>query len=189
MSDVRGPSPGTSAEDRLRAIAERRDRAAFAALFEQYAGRITAWLMRTGAAPDVAQDLAQETMVAVWRKAASFDPARASASAWIFAIARNRRIDRIRKERRSESASYYDDIDAEEPELPDAALSAAERTGRVREALEALGEEQRQVVRLSFFEERPHAEIAELLALPLGTVKSRIRLAMKRLRDILGDLE
>lgn len=185
MSDVEEPS----AEERLRAIAERRDRAAFVALFEQYAGRIKAWLMRTGSAPDVAEDLAQETMVAVWRKATHYDPARATASAWIFAIARNQRIDRIRKDRRVDRASYYEDIDAEEPERPDGVLAATERAELVRGALAALGEEQRRVVQLSFFEERPHAEIAELLALPLGTVKSRIRLAMKRLRDALGDLE
>jgi len=176
------------AAELIRAIAERRDKPAFVALFEGYAGRIKAWLMRTGASADIAEDVAQETMIAVWRKAESFDPGRATASAWIFTIARNQRIDRLRRDRSAAQKAIYEELDADDPERPDDIVSAAERAGRVREALGSLPEDQARVVRLSFFEERPHSEIAELLDLPLGTVKSRLRLAMKRLRETLGEL-
>ena len=165
------------------------DRVAFASLFEFYAPRIKAMLMRLGAAADTAEDLAQETLLMVWRKAAYFDPARASASAWIFTIARNLRIDRLRGDNRAKLYAPYEMVEPEGPENPDSALSAAERDARVRSALKELSQEQVRVVQLSFFEGRAHGDIAALLDLPLGTVKSRVRLAMTRLRNLLGDLQ
>jgi RNA polymerase sigma-70 factor (ECF subfamily) len=180
---------GNNAADWIRAIAESRDRAAFASLFEFYAPRIKAMLTRLGAAADAAEDLAQETLLTVWRKAAYFDPARASASAWIFTIARNLRIDRLRGENRAKLYAPYDMVEPEGPQIPDSALSAAERDARVRAALKELSQEQVRVVQLSFFEGRAHGDIAALLDLPLGTVKSRVRLAMARLRNLLGDLQ
>jgi RNA polymerase sigma-70 factor, ECF subfamily len=180
---------GNDAADWIRAIAEKADRAAFAALFEFYAPRIKAMLMRLGAAADAADDLAQETLLTVWRKAAYFDPARASASAWIFTIARNLRIDRLRGDNRAKLYALYEMVEPEGPENPDSALNAAERDQRVRAALKELSQEQVSVVQLSFFEGRAHGDIAALLNLPLGTVKSRVRLAMARLRNLLGDLQ
>lgn len=170
------------------AIASRQDRTAFAALFEFYAPRVKAMLMRQGAAPDAAEDLAQETLVTVWRKSAYFDPARASASAWIFTIARNLRVDRLRNDNRARIYAASETIEGEEPERPDGVLDTAQRQERVRAALGQLPAEQVQVLKLSFFEDRAHAHIAAQLDLPLGTVKSRLRLAMNRLRNLLGDL-
>ena len=185
----RPPKPGPNPSDLIVAIARHEDKAAFAALFELYAGRIKAWLMSTGTSGERAEDLAQETMLTIWRKAASYDPARANASAWIFAIARNARIDRFRRDRRAEQLpDIYELIEPGEPDKPDDMLDTAEREQRVRLAITDLSEDQLSVVRLSFFEGRPHGEIADLLDLPLGTVKSRLRLAMKRLRTLLGDL-
>ena len=183
------PAAGNNAAEWIRAIAESRDRAAFASLFEFYAPRIKAMLMRLGAAADAAEDFAQETLLTVWRKAASFDPARASASAWIFTIARNLRVDRLPGDNRAKLYAPYDLVEPEAPENPDTALNAAERDARVRAALKELSQEQVRVVQLSFFEGRAHGDIAELLNLPLGTVKSRVRLAMARLRNLLGDLQ
>jgi RNA polymerase sigma-70 factor (ECF subfamily) len=180
---------GNNAADWIRAIAEKEDRAAFASLFEFYAPRIKAMLMRLGAAADAAEDLAQEALLTVWRKAAYFDPARASASAWIYTIARNLRIDRLRGDNRAKLYAPYDMVEPEGPENPDSALNAAERDARVRSALKELSQEQVRVVQLSFFEGRAHGDIAALLNLPLGTVKSRVRLAMARLRNLLGDLQ
>jgi RNA polymerase sigma-70 factor (ECF subfamily) len=180
---------GNNAADWIRAIAEKEDRAAFASLFEFYALRIKAMLMRLGAAADAAEDLAQEALLTVWRKAAYFDPARASASAWIYTIARNLRIDRLRGDNRAKLYAPYDVVEPEGPENPDSALNAAERDARVRSALKELSQEQVRVVQLSFFEGRAHGDIAALLNLPLGTVKSRVRLAMARLRNLLGDLQ
>ncbi|MDX2222929.1 MAG: sigma-70 family RNA polymerase sigma factor [Rhodospirillaceae bacterium] len=173
----------------VKAVATARDRDAFARLFDHYAPRLKSFLMRQGADDTQAEDIAQETMLAVWRKAAMFDPAKASAGTWIFTIARNLRIDAIRKARRPE----FDPDDpafVPDPERPaDEAMDAEQMGRKVRAALAELPEEQAAVVRLSFFEDKPHAEIAEQLALPLGTVKSRLRLAMRRIKSFLGDNE
>jgi RNA polymerase sigma-70 factor (ECF subfamily) len=187
MSEPASPAPPASFGDQIAAIAARADRSAFAALFNHFAPRVKSYLLRLGAAPQQAEELAQETLLTVWRRAASFDPAKAAASTWIFTIARNLRIDAIRRERRADLAE--DPADAPDPEpAPDAALAAVQSGGRIREALAKLPAEQAEVIRLSFFSDKPHSEIAEQLKLPLGTVKSRVRLAMGRLRELLGDL-
>jgi RNA polymerase sigma-70 factor (ECF subfamily) len=169
------------------AIAVCGDRAAFAALFGFYAPRVKTMLMRMGVGAEVAEDLAQDTLLAVWRKAAQYDPARAAASAWVYTIARNLRIDRLRRDNRAKLFALYETIEPEEPERPDGSLDTAEGEARVRAALGELPEEQVRVVQLSFFEGRAHGDIAKLLGLPLGTVKSRLRLAMNRLRNLLGE--
>jgi RNA polymerase sigma-70 factor, ECF subfamily len=171
----------------IRAIALRGDRAAFAALFAFYAPRIKAVLIRSGATAEAAEDLAQETMLAVWRKAGLYDPARAGASAWIYTIARNLRIDRLRQDKRAKLVAVYETIESEAPDRPDDLLDSSEREERVRTALRELPQEQVRVVQLSFVEGRAHGDIAKLLNLPLGTVKSRLRLAMNRLRNLLGE--
>ena len=172
----------------IEAVARRRDRDAFVALFDYYAPRIKGFLMRSGLAAGHADDLAQDALLAVWQKAAQFDRSRASASAWIFTIARNLRIDGLRRDKRA-AAHVFDDADLPDaPAQPSEELETSERASRVRAALKNLSKEQVRVVELSFFEGKAHAEIAEQLSLPLGTVKSRVRLAMNRLRELLGDL-
>jgi RNA polymerase sigma-70 factor, ECF subfamily len=178
-----------SPADWIAAIAQQQDRAAFASLFEFYAPRIKTMLTRLGAAADTAEDVAQETLLTVWRKASYFDPARASASAWIYTIARNLRIDRLRDDKRAKLYAPYEMVEPEAPVGPDSALNATERDERVHAALKQLSAEQVRVLQLSFFEGRAHGDIAALLDLPLGTVKSRVRLAMTRLRQLLGDLQ
>lgn len=169
------------------AVAARQDRAAFSALFEHFAPRVKSYLTRSGASAESAEELAQETLLAVWRKASFFDPARGSASTWIFTIARNLRSDALRRERHPEALAR--ELDEPSPPRPaDAVLAAAERELRVREAMKSLSPEQAAVVRLSFYDEKAHAAIASELDLPLGTVKSRLRLAMNRMRSLLGEL-
>ena len=165
-------------------IAAAADRSAFAELFQHFAPRVKSYALRLGAAGPAAEELAQETLLAVWRKAAQFDPSRASASTWIFTIARNLRIDALRRERPLPAP----EDDADPAPLADQLLAGAEEDGRVRKALKSLPPEQLQVIELSFFTETPHSAIAERLGLPLGTVKSRLRLAMARLRTLLEDL-
>ena len=172
----------------IEAVAARQDRAAFAALFDHFAPRIKAFLMRGNTPAAAAEELAQEALLTVWRKASQFDRQRAGASSWIFAIARNLRIDSARREMRGKVLDLEANEDAEPPAPPDAELLASEREQRVRAALVHLTDEQLRVVRLSFFDGKAHGDIAAELELPLGTVKSRIRLAMNRLRDVLGDL-
>lgn len=167
-------------------IAERRDRDAFVGLFNHFAPRVKSYLMRLGAAPETAEELAQETLLTVWRRAASFDPAKAAASTWIFTIARNLRIDLSRRDRREAPAEDPSDFVAG-PAGPDEALSALEDEARVAAAVSSLPREQAQVIALAFYGDKPHSEIACELGLPLGTVKSRLRLAMARLRNALQE--
>jgi len=172
----------------IRAIAQRQDRAAFADLFAYFAPRVKAWMVRAGSSPTAAEELAQEAMLAVWQKARLFDPTRAGVSTWIFTIARNLRIDALRRERHP---SELMPDPAEEPESPmqaDRVLAMAQQETRIRSALILLPPEQAEVIRKAFFEDKVHAEIEKELGIPLGTVKSRLRLALNRLRAVLGDL-
>ncbi|MGE3930356.1 MAG: sigma-70 family RNA polymerase sigma factor [Hyphomonadaceae bacterium] len=168
-------------EDLLRRIASG-DRDAFGRLFQGYAGRIKAYLMRLGAPAAVAEDLAQDAMVSVWRRAASFDPSRAKASTWLFVIARNCWIDKLRREKVELAYKVNLDAPQDSSEAPDENVVRLEAQEKIGAALATLPVEQREVVRLSFFEDKPHAEIAATLRLPLGTVKSRLRLALMKLR-------
>ena len=143
--------------------------------------------MRMGTPAELAEELAQETLLTVWRKAAYFDAARASASAWIFAVARNLRIDIARRDQRAKRHAVYDLVEPDAPEQPDRALDDRERDQRVRAALGHLPPPQTRVLELSFFEGLAHMEIAHRLEIPLGTVKSRLRLAMARLREALDE--
>lgn len=169
-------------------IATHQDREAFARLFNHYAPRLKGFLMKRGETPEAAEDLAQETLVRMWRRAGSFDPARADAAAWLFAIARNLKIDTFRRDRRAELGTDDFLLRPEDPPQPEALLLGSECRDRVQRAMHALPEEQLDLVRLSFFEGRSHGEISDLTGVPLGTVKSRLRLAFGRLREKLGDL-
>lgn len=170
----------------LQRIARSRDRSAFEVLYQRYAGKIKGAMIRAGAMVDEADETAQEAMLAVWRRAETFDPARAPASAWIFTIARNRRIDMIRRNARREP-DPDDPLFHPDPAPPaDAELAIADRDRTLREALAELSDAQREAVRLAFFEGLSHPQIAEATGAPLGTVKSRLRLAVERLRAALG---
>lgn len=171
----------------IRRIAEDRDKSAFRALYERYAGRIKGVMIKGGAPNFEADEAAQEAMLAIWRKAETFDPARAPASAWIFAIARNRRIDMIRRQSRP-APDPNDPLYAPDPPTPaEAEVAAADRDARVREAVQDLNAEQRTAVHLAFFEGLSHPEVAKRMGSPVGTVKSRLRLAAERLKGALGD--
>lgn len=170
----------------INAVARYQDRKAFALLFSYFAPRVKSFLMRSGLADSIAEEVTQEVMLALWRKASYFDPGRAGASTWVFTIARNQRVDRLRRTR-----SLLSDRVADPSQEPAAPLSGediaitTEREEEIQRALGTLSSEQATIVRLSYFADKPHAEIARELAIPLGTVKSRIRLALNRLRVVL----
>lgn len=166
--------------DWIVAVAAERDCDCFIALFNQFAPRVKSHLLRHGTAEQTAEELAQETLLAVWRKANQFDPGRASAGAWIYTIARNLRVDVLRQERHFDDGRIAEPA-AEQP-TPEQELKSAQGVARVRAAIDTLPAEQAEVLRLSFFEDLTHPEIAANLGLPLGTVKSRIRLATAHLR-------
>ncbi|MGO4452176.1 sigma-70 family RNA polymerase sigma factor [Phyllobacterium sp. TAF24] len=165
-------------------IAAHGDKVAFAEIFAYFAPRIKGFFMRGGMAPGQAEELAQETMLTVWRKAQLFDSTKASASTWIFTIARNLRVDAIRRERYP-AAHLMDEPEFESSPSDD--LLRVESEERVRRAMRELSSDQMNVIQLHYFDDKPHSEIARALDLPLGTVKSRLRLAMQHLRNLLGE--
>lgn len=164
----------------LQAIRDQQDQAAFAALFRHFAPRVKAFLMRSGMTASFAEECTQEVMATVWRKAHMFDGTKASVSTWIFTIARNRKIDMIRKTRRPEPEDLPWGPDAE----PDAAemMMMAQDSEELGRALASLPEKQRGLIERAYFGDLTHSEIAAETGLPLGTIKSRIRLALDRLR-------
>ena len=157
-----------------------KDTSAFEELFNHFAPRVKAFLMKSGADPQMAEECSQEVMATVWRKAHLFDPSRASASTWIFTIARNKKIDAIRKQNRPEPEQLYPDQDYEPDQ--ESVVELQQETERLTSALEELPEKQRVLVEKAYLGELSHSEIAEITGLPLGTIKSRIRLALEKLR-------
>lgn len=166
-------------------VAQSRDRTAFAALFDHFAPRINAYLQRLGLDRGAAEDLTQEVMVVLWHKAALFDPEKSSLSTWLFRVARNRRIDAVRRDR-SHLIDADDPIfEPAAPVAPDIGMDSERRGRRIRVAMEALPPEQLELIRQAYFLGLTHSQIAEASGVPLGTVKSRIRLAFARLRRAL----
>jgi RNA polymerase sigma-70 factor, ECF subfamily len=172
----------------LQRIAVDRDRAAFGELFDHFAPRVKSFMMRKGASGEQAEDLVQETMIAVWTKAALYASDRGSASTWIFTIARNLRIDKLRREMAVQFTDI-EDFDAPSDDVSiDDALGRFEEDGLVAKALADIPQEQRQLLIMSYVDDIPQSEIAAKLGIPLGTVKSRMRLAYRRLRKALENL-
>jgi RNA polymerase sigma-70 factor (ECF subfamily) len=187
IADTAPVAAGQEAADWLRAIAIERDRDAFKRLYVQFAPRVKSYMVRQGADAASADDLAQETMVQVWRKAEQYDPGKAAPAAWIFRVARNLQIDRLRRRKFHEveltaEAERTEDGAAEHEraiESPDA--------DKLRGLVATLAADQMDVIRLAFFEGLTHSEIGIRLSIPLGTVKSRLRLAFGKLRSAMGE--
>jgi RNA polymerase sigma-70 factor (ECF subfamily) len=174
--------------DLMRRVAERAEPAAFRELYQTYGPRVKAYMMRCGADAATAEDLVQDTLLTVWRKAALYASDRGSVGTWVFTIARNLRIDGLRRELLSQQLPEERLIEASADLPADEIVYAKERQMRVWAMLAELPDEQRAVLTLSFVDGLPHSAIAERLGIPLGTVKSRIRLACQRIRQSLGDL-
>ncbi len=183
VTNASSPSPETARTEwvwHMRRIHEAQDQTAFAELFEHFGPRIKAFLMKSGANEALAEDCAQDVMVTLWNKAHLFDPARASVATWVFTIARNRRIDALRKERRPEPEDLPWGPEAE-PDQADI-MTLQQESDRLGQAMKALPEKQRDLIEKAYFGDLSHSEIATETGLPLGTIKSRIRLALERLR-------
>ena len=188
--ELRSPSDPIGAHHAalIHRVSENGDKSAFADLYTYYAPRLKTYLRRLGSSDAAAEEVVQDVMLQVWRKAALFDPNRAAVTTWIFTIARNKRIDALRRERRPElevgdpGSAIFDAPPAER------ALELASDSERLQDALQTLPEPQATVISMSFLEDKTHNMIADELDIPLGTVKSRLRLAFRRLRIVLGDV-
>ena len=185
MDGKSGTPPEPSMSELLAKIGQTRDVEQFEVLFRHFAPRVRAYMARTGSQTS-AEELMQETMISVWNKAAMYDPSKGAASTWIFSIARNLRIDAYRREKHPE-------FDPEDPAFQPAPEPAADKqleseqsASLIRDALTTLPPDQAEVLRLAFFEDNSQSAIASALNLPLGTVKSRMRLAFAKLRTVLG---
>ena len=202
MLNVKSPKSKQSADEKtdrehklhlgrqLVAVGSHRDRQAFTEVYDYYAGRVKSFLLGKGMNEDTAEELMQEIMLIVWRRAESYDPSKAAASTWIFTIARNRRIDYLRGNSRIEVELDDELLESETPERDQAQLVLdAQNAKRLEQAIEALPIEQRQVLHLSYFRGKSHGAIAAWLDLPVGTVKSRIRLATQSVRAQLIDTD
>lgn len=173
----------------LDAIVKHRSSAAFAALFAHFAPKLKAYYRKGGLEAALAEDLAQETMLSVWRHAARFSPEVGSPSTWIYTIARNLLIDHARRQKVRRGDLTDPTLQPPPIEIADDLVDAGQRYRSLRAGLQKLPEEQAAILRMAFFEHKAHSEIALATGLPLGTVKSRIRLAMQRLRNDLGEPE
>ena len=167
--------------DHLKRIQTDQDQQAFAELFGYFAPRVKAFLMKSGAAPGMAEDCTQEVMATLWHKAHLFDPSRASVSTWIFTIARNKNIDALRKQRRPEPEELTWGPEAE-PEASDIIVMQQE-SEQLSQAMQALPGQQRELIEKAYFGDLSHGQIAAETGLPLGTIKSRLRLALSKLRQ------
>ncbi|MCT8161874.1 sigma-70 family RNA polymerase sigma factor [Pseudoruegeria sp. SHC-113] len=168
------------------AVRDKRDRAAFGCLFDFYAPRLKAMVLRSGISGNHAEDIVQDVLLTVWNKAAQFDPQRAGVSGWIYQIARNRQIDMARKYNRP----VPEELKTEDRSEDDAGqvLALEQETEKLKRALQALPPEQREMVEKAYLGELTHTDIRDVTGLPLGTIKSRIRLGLDRLRNELKDL-
>jgi RNA polymerase sigma factor (sigma-70 family) len=165
----------------LTAIAEHKDHVAFSQLFDRFASRIEAYLRRLGAEAALAEDLTQEVMLVLWQRAESYDPARATASTWIYTIARNRFIDSLRRRPNTVVADVeVIGVPADDDTEQSFYLTQLERL--LRRAMAALPREQNQLIEQGYFRDKSQSDLADEFNLPLGTVKSRQRLALGRLR-------
>jgi len=168
----------------LELIKTNKSETAFARLFYHFAPRVKAFLIKSGADVGLAEECAQEVMVTVWNKAHLFDPSRASASTWIFTIARNKKIDALRKQLRPtpDDLGWGPEHEPDQEEM----VGLQQETEKLGQAIANLPDKQRVLVERAYFEEMSHNEIAEATGLPLGTIKSRIRLALERLRHAMN---
>jgi RNA polymerase sigma factor (sigma-70 family) len=169
------------------AVAENRDQTAFCELFDFFAPRLKSFLMRQNVSAVEAEEVVQEVMVILWQKAALYDPRKSSLSTWLFRIARNRRIDAARRRRNGELDVHEPLLLPAAPPAPDDLVESDDRERIVRVALEKLPQEQMTLIRMAFFFGQSHSQISTATGLPLGTVKSRIRLAFGKLRTLLED--
>jgi RNA polymerase sigma-70 factor (ECF subfamily) len=179
------------ADEELMVLVQRGDAEALEVLYDRHGSPAYSLAYRVMGERQAAEDVTQEAFLSVWRTSASYDAARGSVRSWLLQIVRNRAIDALRRSTVRGGRLDYDDdglLEAQEaPEQTDAEASRRERAAHVRGALKDLPRDQAQVLGLAYFAGFTHSEIAELLKMPLGTVKGRMRLGLQKVRSNLGE--
>jgi len=168
----------------LKDIGENQDKSAFSSIFKYFAPRLKSFFIKLGCSDSQAEEIIQEVMIAVWTKSSTYDRAKSSVSTWIYTIAKNKRIDKIRKEKRHNTVESDDSLEIPVASKQEENLLSTEVNEKIHHSLQFLPEEQAELLKLSYFYEKTHSDIARDLSLPLGTVKSRIRLALSKMKNL-----
>ncbi len=168
----------------LRDIGENQDRIAFSNIFKHFAPRLKSFFVKLGCSEVQAEEIIQEVMIAVWTKSSTYDKSKSSVSTWIYTIAKNKRIDKIRKETKHNTVESDESLEIPVPSVQEEQLLSSEVTEKIHHSLQFLPKEQAELLKLSYFYEKTHSDIAKDLSLPLGTVKSRIRLALSKMKNL-----
>jgi RNA polymerase sigma factor (sigma-70 family) len=168
----------------LHDIAENQSKDSFKTIFKYFAPRLKSYLIKLGAVDNQAEEVIQEVMIAVWTKSASYDKSKSSVGTWIYTIARNKRIDKIRKEKRHYLSESDEGLEIPVESTQEKEIFSSEISVKLSKHIENLPKEQGKLLKLSYFYDKTHADISEELNIPLGTVKSRIRLALIKMRHL-----
>jgi len=168
----------------LKEVGENQDKEAFSNIFNYFAPRLKSFFIKLGCTDSQAEEIIQEVMIAVWTKSNTYDNTKSSVSTWIYTIAKNKRIDKIRKEKKHYSVESDDSLEIPVPSKQEEQLLSIELTEKIHQSMQFLPKEQAELLKLSYFYEKTHTDIAEDLNLPLGTVKSRIRLALLKMKNL-----
>ena len=165
-------------------VGKNQDKLAFGTIFRYFAPRLKSFLVKAGSTDTQAEEVIQEVMIAVWTKASSYDSNKSSVSTWIYTIARNKRIDKIRKEKRHYLSESDEGLEIPVDSTQENEIFAAQVSNSLKKYMSSLPEEQSKLLKLSYFYNKTHSDISEELKIPLGTVKSRIRLALTKMRHL-----
>jgi RNA polymerase sigma-70 factor (ECF subfamily) len=168
----------------LQDIADSQNTDSFAIIFKHFAPRLKSYLMKLGAVDNQAEEVIQEVMIAVWTKSASYDSSKSSVGTWIYTIARNKRIDKIRKDKRHYLTESDEGLEIPVESTQEKEIFSGQMSIMLKKYIENLPEEQGKLLKLSYFFDKTHSDISEELDIPLGTVKSRIRLALTKMRHL-----
>ena len=168
----------------IKLIGNNQDKSAFATIFKYFAPRLKSFLLKAGSTDSQAEEIIQEVMIAVWTKSSTYDDTKSSVSTWIYTIARNKRIDKIRKEKRHYLSESDEGLEIPIDSTQEKEIFSAQLASSLKKYMSNLPKEQSDLLQLSYFYNKTHADISEELKIPLGTVKSRIRLALSKMRHL-----
>ena len=187
-SNVKADIQSLNSDDELRhcikAVGKNQDKQAFGIIFKYFAPRLKSFLIKAGSTESQSEEVIQEVMIAVWTKAATYDNSKSSVSTWIYTIARNKRIDKIRKERRHYLSESDEGLEIPVDSTQEKEILSSQLSSSLKKYMSNLPEEQSKLLQMSYYYNKTHADISEELKIPLGTVKSRIRLALTKMRHL-----